>query len=542
MKRTPAPSGAAADLMLHRGQVRSHLGMVSSSHPLASLVGARVLSDGGNAVDAAVAMAAVAFVVLPGQCGPGGDVFALYHRGGSSAYQAVHGSGLPPEGGSVSFYTDRGLQAIPLDGALSVCVPGAVPALAALHRYGGSRDLSDLWAPAVTAARGGTAVTAKTVTDISTYQHCLAADADAARRFLPGGRLPKTGDVLFFPELADTMELLAVDPESIRAGELAERCLLALQGEGAPFSGKEWHQQACPVQAAISGPYRGRTIYQTALPSPGYMVLQQAALLDEELNGLPQLGTDAVHLMAQAAQIAFTDRFKFVGSDGDGWRETLRADRIGKQRLAMRTECGSGRIHARGGDTTSLVCVDREGNAVSLVQSLAFTFGARMVVPGTGILLNNRLGRGSYLLPEHPNVVAPHRKPMHTLNAWMVAEPTGELAAVGSTPGGDGQVQWNMQLISHLFDHDSSPQQAVEAPRFTVGPGSDADALQGATELVCERRLDQDVVVGLRQRGHAVREVGPWEGGGSAQLITRLAGDSYLAGCDPRMDGCALGV
>jgi gamma-glutamyltranspeptidase/glutathione hydrolase len=180
---------------------------------------------------------------------------------------------------------------------------------------------------------------------------------------------------------------------------------------------------------------------------------------------------------------------------------------------------------------------------VSAISSLAFTFGARISVPGTGVALNNRLGRGAYLLPGHPNALAPRRKPLHTLNAWLATDGHGRLRHVGNTPGGDGQVQWNMQLISHLADGGLDPAAAVSAPRTTVHPGSDADALGSPETLQVESRLGPDVMAALTERGHAVRDVGDWGAGGSALVISVDEERGVLAGAaDPRQDGVALGV
>lgn len=190
-----------------------------------------------------------------------------------------------------------------------------------------------------------------------------------------------------------------------------------------------------------------------------------------------------------------------------------------------------------------MVAVDAEGRAVSLIHSLAFTFGSRVTVPGTGVILNNRLGRGAYLVPGHPGEVRPRRRPLHTLNAWIVTDAAGRLAHVGNTPGGDGQVQWNTQLLSHLLDHAADPQTAVDAPRFAVHPGSDADVIGQPEELRCESRLGPRVLDALRARGHDVRETGPWAGGGSAMVVSVDHGRGcLLGGADSRQDGVALGV
>jgi gamma-glutamyltranspeptidase/glutathione hydrolase len=195
------------------------------------------------------------------------------------------------------------------------------------------------------------------------------------------------------------------------------------------------------------------------------------------------------------------------------------------------------------GDTTSCVAVDADGRAISAISSLAFTFGARVSIPGTGIALNNRLARGTYVLPGHPNALAPRRKPLHTLNAWIATDDAGRLRHVGNTPGGDGQVQWNMQVLSHLVDGGLDPQEAVSAPRTTVHPGSDADTIGAPETLHCESRLGAEALAALVDLGHDVRDVGDWGGGGSALVVSVDHGRGVLAGAaDPRMDGVALGV
>jgi gamma-glutamyltranspeptidase/glutathione hydrolase len=180
---------------------------------------------------------------------------------------------------------------------------------------------------------------------------------------------------------------------------------------------------------------------------------------------------------------------------------------------------------------------------VSAISSLAFTFGARISIPGTAIALNNRLARGAYLIPGHPNALAPRRKPLHTLNAWIATDADGRLRHVGNTPGGDGQVQWNMQLLAHLVDGGLDPQQAVSAPRTTVHPGSDADVLGTPETLQCESRLGADVLARLTERGHDVKDMGEWGAGGSALVVSVDHDRGVLSGAaDPRQDGVALGV
>ena len=517
-------------------------GMVASSHPLASQAGARVLTEGGNAVDAALTMAAITWLTLPGQCGIGGDAFAVVREPDGSVW-TVNGSGYGPDGGTPDFYRERGLSAIPLDGPLAVAVPGAPAALAALHRRGASRSLTDLWAPAARLAESGLPCSAKTRTDVQTALHAIRGDAGLASVYTPGDRFPRVGDILPQPDLARTIRALADDPGSFYTGTLAERCVATLQGGGAPFTGDEWQAGATvDVEAPLTGTYAGHIVHQTPLPTPGWMVLHQAALCDGALGTHPVLGAAAIDRMARAATVAFEDRLRWCASDNDGVARVLDDINITAGRARMDERAPAEAFAVAAGDTTSFVAVDEDGRAVSFIHSLAFTFGAKLTVPGTGIVLNNRLGRGAYLIDGHLNQVAPRRKPLHTLNAWIVTDSTGELRHVGNTPGGDGQVQWNMQLLSHLLDHGLDPQEAVSAPRFTVFPGSDANVLGEPVALRIEADVADGVCDALADLGHRVEVLEPLGADGSAQVISIDDRGVLSGGSDPRQEGVALGV
>ncbi|HET7304611.1 MAG TPA: gamma-glutamyltransferase [Segeticoccus sp.] len=539
----PAPR----PLTQHKVDALGRRAAVAASHPAITLEGARVLAGGGNAVDATLAMASVGWMVLPGQCGIGGDVFALVREPDGRVW-TVNGSGFGPDGGTPEFFREQGLSTLPLQGALSVTVPGAPAALARLGRHA-TRPLADLWRTGIGLARDGFACTAKTRADIAEHQRSLAADEGARAVFLPHGRLPEVGEPLVQADLADFLERLAGDPLSFYDGAFASRALTHLTAHGAPFSGREWELgRDVDEEPAISQAYGSGVLHQTPLPTPGWMMLQQAAICDGRLADEPLLGPEAVHWLAEAARAAFTDRYAECAADNDGWRRCLGPDRI----RAARDRIAEGRrdhLPLQGvrvaGDTTSTVCVDEEGRAVSFIHSLAFTFGARLSVPGTGVMLNNRLGRGAYLVEGHPNEVQPRRKPLHTLNAWVLDDGQDGLRAVGNCPGGDGQVQWNMQVLSHLADHALSPQEAVSLPRFTVFPGSDANVVGQPEELRCEPGLDPDTLATLQRWGHRVVEVPAQVGGpgGSAMAVdVDHPHGSLRAGADPRMEGVALAL
>lgn len=528
-----------------RTAVLGAAGVVTSSSPLISAAGLRVLADGGNAVDATLAMAAVAWMVLPGQCGVGGDAYAVVREPGGEVW-TVNGSGYGPDGGTPEFYRESGLSALPMTGPLAVAVPGAPAALRTLAAAA-SQPLTELWAPAVTLARRGVPATAKNRADISEQAASLAADPGAAGVFLAGGRPPATGALLPQLELAETVRRLAEDPDAFYRGWFAERAVAHLVAAGAPFSGDEWSLGAeAPAAPALSGRYGDVVLHQTPVPSAGWMVLQQAAICDGVLAGLDQLSARAVHWLAEAANRAFSDRFDTCGSDTSAWQRLLDPDTVRAARalIAAREPIAAAPMRVAG-DTTSTVCVDAAGRAVSFIHSLGFTFGARITVPGTGVLLNNRLGRGAYLIDGHPNEVRPRRKPLHTLNAWIADHPRRGLLHAGNCPGGDGQVQWNMQVISHLLDHGDDPQTAVSRPRFTVFPGSDADAVGRSRVLRCEAGISNATVEGLRARGHDVVPVPVQVGGPGGSALAVSVDERHgcvHAGADPRMEGVALAV
>ena len=544
---SPSP-GLACPLAVDQHKVDA-LGTaaVAASHPAIAFHGAKVLADGGNAIDATLAMAAVGWMVLPGQCGIGGDAFAVVREPDGQVW-TVNGSGLGPDGATPEFFRDRGLGSIPLTGALAVTVPGAPAALHPLSRHA-SRSLAELWGPGIALGRNGFVCTAKTRGDIAEHFDDIMRDPGTAGVFTPNGRLPEVGERLHQSDLADFLERLAIDPMSFYAGEFAERAVGMLRTGGAPFSGDEWALGAdAPEQAAISFRYGDGVLHQTPPPSAGWMMLQQAAILDGVLAQHDLLGTDALHWMAEAARTAFDDRFGMCNADNEAWRRLLSQESVTAARGRIAGGL-TGPLPAMAfrvdGDTTSTVCVDGEGRAVSFIHSLAFTFGARITVPGTGVVLGNRLGRGAYLIDGHPNEVRPRRKPLHTLNAWVHDHPERGLLHVGNCPGGDGQVQWNTQVLSHLVDHGLTPQEAVALPRMTLFPGSDANVLTEPRVLRCEPGLSPSAIAGLRARGHHVVEVPTQVGGpgGSAMAISMDHEKAIVrAGADPRMEGVAIAI
>jgi gamma-glutamyltranspeptidase len=247
-------------------------------------------------------------------------------------------------------------------------------------------------------------------------------------------------------------------------------------------------------------------------------------------------------------KIAYADRLAYACDPafGDTPLASLLSKPWAQQRFAqIDREWAADDVRAgelQDGDTTYLCVVDNAGMMVSLIQSVSAAFGCGVVVDGTGIVLNNRVGRGFSFEEGHPNIFAPGKKTMHTLNCYLIADPDGTPVLVGGTPGGDGQPQWNLQVITGLIDVGLDVQAAIEAPRWTSWPGTDPSTLENSFELRVEDRVPAEVISGLEAKGHLVRKTGPWGGGGSAQAIARDPDTRVLAaGSDPRVEGCAAG-
>ena len=340
--------------------------MVVANHPAVSSAGLGSLRAGGNAIDATLVMAAVSWIVLPGQCGVGGDAFAVVREPDGRVW-TVGASGFGPDGGTPGFYRDLDLRSVPLSGALGVAAPGAIAA-----HYGDPRGRRH---PIVGRAVGAwrspwrsgasRARPRRLPTSSSTASGCAPTTGTAAM-FLPGGRVPRVGQLLTYPELAQSLRSLAREPESFYTGALAEEAVAALTAAGAPFSGDEWVASGIPlVGPAITQRYGSVMVHETPPPSSGWMLLQEAALCDGELAGLPWLGAEAVDLLARVARQAFRDRFARCGSDTDTWRELLEPAAVASARAGLSendlTPSGVG----GDGDTTSTVVVDGEGRAVS---------------------------------------------------------------------------------------------------------------------------------------------------------------------------------
>ena len=523
-----------------RPVVMGRNGMVSSGHYLASLAGVKVLQEGGNAVDAALAASLTLTVVAPETSGPGGDLFALVFTRKSGKVEALNASGPAPGKATIEFFRAQGMDKIPTDGPLSIAVPGAVDGWMELHRRYGSLDLTRVAADAIAYARDGFPLYRRLAARIEEIGNSYPW-IDRCYRKLLGDLSP--GKILVQRDLARTLDqIVKKGREGFYQGELGARMCAAIQKEGGIVVQEDLQGKHAEWLDPLTATYRDYQLFEQPPVSQGFLVLEMLNII----GGFPldrMAPAEIVHAMVEAKKLAFEDRVKHLEDPRFGDPQIARL--ISKEHAEKRRSLITNRSTARrrlagafGGDTTFLCTADREGNAVSLIQSIFAPFGSRIVAGDTGMVMNNRLC--SFLLDAgKANALEPGKRPAHTLNSYMVFR-NGEFFAVGGTPGNDDQPQSNVQILHNLLDRNLDPQAAIEAPRWSHMPGT-PPRLELPEELSLEEGFAPELISGLKERGHKVKIVGRWSFG-AAQVIARdPATGTWMGGADPRREGYAIG-
>jgi gamma-glutamyltranspeptidase/glutathione hydrolase len=501
--------------------------MIASVNPLASAAGLRVLREGGNAIDAAIAAGAVLTVVEPWSGQLGGDAFLLVASAERGTVTAINGSGAAPQRADIDRYLDLGQ--IPESGWLAASVPGIVDAWrVALERFG-TRPLGALLGDAITYAEAGFPLTTRQAHNNAGMAAIAAEFPETRAVFFPDGRPPPAGFRLRQPDLARTLRTIQAEgAAAFYRGSIARAIVAASDRGGGLFSERDFAEHRTDVLDPIGTGYHGWTVLEQPPVSQGLIVLIALNILE----GLDPPADPAarVHLQVEAHKLALAERLTHLGdpafsptaidhllSKGRGADLARRIDP--KRAAALQYEPIS---HP---DTTYLCVVDEARNVVSYIHSLYSSNG--VVAGDTGILLNNRMG-GFSLDPNSPNRLAPGKRPVHTLNSWMLLQ-NGRPQVVGGTPGQFWQVQTNLQLITNLIDRGMPVQAAIDAPRWTMG----GQTRWWDSSLSLEARFGEPVMRSLRDRGHTVQAIGDWAAGGAVQVI-RIEDQMLSGGGDPR--------
>ena len=517
-------------------------GAVTAGHPLAAEAGLRVLEAGGLAMDAAITAAAVLAVARPHMNGVGGDMFLLYFDSGTNLTYALNGSGRAGSAKTLEELKAEGLERMPGSGPLSVSVPGAVGAWAEGLRRFGTISFAAALEPAVALATAGLPVSERLAADIAGAEAKLRREPEAERLFLPGGAPPQPGDILPRPDLAETLRTLQEHgPDELYTGALGRKVVRFLQERDGLVTHNDMADYLPEWVQPISTRYQGFQVMAFPPNTQGVTLLEELALLqhiDPDLAALGHNSADYLHTLSEAIRLAFLDRNNEV-ADPQAMRvsvdELLDETRI-RELAATIDPAGSAPVlwteptedHP---NTVYVIAVDQYGNVVSLIQSLFATFGSGLVVPDTGIVLQNR-GSLFRFEEDHPNVFAPQRRPFHTLCPVIVLSNDLPWLALG-TPGGDGQTHTIVQVLNNIQLFGMSPQEAIDAPRLRrLGDGS----------LAIEDRVPQEVRDALEARGYTVHARSGWTaefGGAQAVLIDQIAG-RRRAGADRRREGWAV--
>ncbi len=517
-------------------------GTVATSNPLAANAGLDILKKGGHAVDAAVCAASVLNVVEPMSTGVGGDVFALVYDSSTKSVEALNGSGKSSIKTDINKLKEFGLDSIPLDGqhsGLAVSVPGCVDAWDQLLDKYGTFSLDSVLAPAIDYAQDGFGVSE--ITANSWKQSELKLSINGRCEFLPSGSAPKFGDKVLLPQLCKTLKGISENGKSfIYQGSLPEKISSYVKKFSGWICEEDFVKHTCSWVKPISSTYRGYDIWECPPNGQGIAALIALNIIENidfsDASIVPSL---QLHYKIEAMKIAFKDALWYV-ADPEKIKipvEELLSKSYAKQRFSQIKENQANTEYSRGnfkqsGDTVYVSVIDGNGNACSFINSLYEAFGTGLVVPDTGIVLQNR-GALFSTDPEHPNFLEPAKKPYNTIIPGMVTRNSNLVSSFG-VMGGFQQPQGHLQVVSNMIDFGMNPQEALDSARFRI-------SIEDET-VFAEDSFNQEVISGLKSKGHSVSVISGVKRGffGGGQIINRNNEGVLIGGSDPRKDGISV--
>ncbi|SEA96966.1 gamma-glutamyltransferase [Paraburkholderia sartisoli] len=512
---------------------------VATSHPVAAQAGVQMLLRGGNAVDAAIAAAATLTIVEPVSCGLGGDAFAILWDGHSM--HGLSACGTAPAAWDVAYFQRKYGASRPQRGWDTVTVPGAISAWAALHERFGKLPFEDLLEPAAELAERGYSVSPVVAHKWAAAIPTLQDQPGFAETFMPGGRAPQVGERFVLADAARTLRLIGqTRGRAFYEGELAQRMAAHSAASGGSMTLADLAAYRPEWVTPISKRYRGYDVHEMPPSGQGIAALIALGILDHfDLSSLKVDSADSQHLQIEAMKLAFADLYRYVAdprsmevTPEEMLDDAYLAERAKKIDMRRATQFGFGM--PRAGGTVYLSAADEHGMMVSFIQSNYMGFGSGVVVPGTGISLQNR-GVGFSMVPASPNVVAPGKRPFHTIIPAFLTRDGKPVMSFG-VMGGDMQPQGHVQTLARMIDYGQQPQAACDAPRWKVNRDFSLDV---------EATMPAGTVAALQARGHMLRSIeDPYMDFGSGQFIWRMSDDAgcgYVAASDSRRDGQATG-
>lgn len=521
-----------------RPVVMGRRGAVVAGHHLAAEIAYDVLRSGGNAMDAAIAAAAALAVLKPDACGAGSDLFLLYSDGRNGGVHALNASGPAPRLARREEFPNGTIAPL---GLRAASVPGAVDGwYRAVTRFG-SRSLAQALAPAIALAREGMPVSALFASTLAKNAELLRRFPATVATFYPNGAPPEAGDVLEQPELAQTLEAIAADgPAAFYRGAFARALDAAAREERAFLRTDDLADHEGDWREPLRAAYRGYELIGQPPVSVGLAVLEAMQMLENfPIATLADNGAEFIHLHVEATKLAMADVRGHLGDpqfSSHGPVAHLLDPAYTRSRALRIDPRGAGTFEAgdllarTASDTSYVAVIDKDRNAVSLLQSVFHVFGCGVVVPGTGVLMNNRM-TGFSLDPASPNSLEPGKRTMSTLNPLLVRR-DGRVATALGTPGGPSQVYTNGILLTRTLDRGLDLQRSLDAPRWFITPEGD---------LLVEESIAPEVRAELSALGHRVVPLRAHSAAMGGAGIARInAAGVREAGADPRRESYAL--
>jgi len=535
----------AQDRSQSRSTVASTGGIVASESVLASEVGARVLESGGNAVDAAVATNAMMGLIAPMNDGIGGDLFAIVYDAKSGKLYGLNASGWAPTALTAEYLRAKGMTSMPQRGIHSVTVPGTVDGWAKLLQRFGTKTFADVLAPAIRYAELGFPVGEVVSVYWRDSESILKEDSATAALYMPGGKVPASGQVFKNPELAWTYRQIALaGRDAFYKGAVSKRILATFAAHGGSMRAPDLAEYQAEWVTPLSTTYHGWTVYELPPNGQGIAALEMLNIMEQfPLGQWGQNSVRALHTMVEAKKLAYADMIRydadprFAKIPVEGLRSKSFSAERAKLIDAAKANCSVEAGVPPGVDngTTYLSVVDRDGNMVSLIQSNFATvgFGSGLAVGGAGFVLQNRGGLFT-LDASHPNVLAGRKRPVHTIIPAFMER--GDTRIAFGIMGGWNQAQAHAQFVSNVVDFGMNIQAALDAPRFSkeTFPGCDVNF---------ESRIADSTLRSLKAMGHQIVMRGDFSSTrmGSGQAVARnFTTRVNLGASDPRKDGAAI--
>jgi gamma-glutamyltranspeptidase/glutathione hydrolase len=520
-----------------RSPVIAPTAMASTSHPLSSQTAIGILQAGGNALDAAIAAAAVQCVVEPGSTSIGGDCFCLFTPAGKAQPIAFNGSGRAPMGLSSDWLMDHGIAAISQSSPHAVTIPGAVDAWVRLNNDHGTLSMSEILAPAIAYARDGYPITQRVSADFAAASSVL--DSDGAAVFLRDGKPPQMGMRHMQPALAATMRKIAKQGrDGFYKGSVADDILAKLQSCGGLHTQDDFDRAIGDYVTPIKTNFRGYDVWECPPNGQGMIALQLLNMMSEiDCFGDDPLKVERMHYEIEAGRLAYRDRGTCLADPAfyDVPVETIISPEYAATLRGMidparaKDQLPPSPLPAHK-STVYITVIDRDRNACSFINTLYYGFGSGIMAPASGVLLQNR-GMGFVVDANHPNRVEPGKRPLHTIIPGMASK-QGRTALSFGVMGGDYQAFGHMQLLTRMLDYGMDIQMAQDTPRFFPDPFGD--------NIDFENTIPAATIAALRERGHKLTPAATPIGGSQAIWIDWDEG-LLTGGSDPRKDGCAIG-